>query len=150
MLNVEFVTQFAAFAAILAGFSMSIAFAVILRSNSSSNPRVEQLTAGAFLLSALVLMLSVFIAALVLSINAQSANLGQPDSPDQIGRPAAQRLVQAANLTYYLSLIGGLFMMAGLGASGFIRSRKMGRFTATASLAMAALAVVIAVVLLRN
>jgi hypothetical protein len=135
MLNVEFVTQFAAFGAILAGFSMSIAFSLILHSNASSKPSrgLMQTTGGAFLTSAVVLALAVFLAAVILSIHAQTPP----------GLPPTSRVVQGANLLFYVTAAGGLAMLVGTALSGFIRSKRFGAFTVTLALLSLVAAVVI-------
>ena len=123
MLNAEFVTQFAAFGAILAGFSMSIAFSLILHKASSATPKdpLIQTTAAAFLVSAAVLVVGCFLAALTLSIAAQS----------QPGLPTPPNVLLAAKLLFYVTSAGGLAMLTGIALSGFIRSKRLGRCTVT-------------------
>ena len=115
MLNVQFVTQFAAFGAILAGFSMSIAFSILLHSSEKPKEKLEQFTAGAFLTSALILVLAAFLAALVLSVHAQnSVSLSGEDLIPETGSQAPL-LVRSANALFYVIALGGVAMLTGLG-----------------------------------
>ncbi len=141
MLNVEFVKQFAGFGAILAGFSMAIAYSLLLHAqpaNTAQSMPTERYTkllqtaAGAFFVSAIVLVLAVFLAAWTLSI----FNL----IPE--GQPTPDGLIHSADWVFYLTLGGGLALLVGVAISGFIRSKPLGFVTATlSSLALVAAAI---------
>ena len=121
MLNVEFINQFASFGAILAGFSMSIAYSFFLHIDDTNEAKhtLLQFIGGAFLASAVFLILGVFLASLVLSVH--SAN-GSPDPP-------TPTVLRGANWVFTLTLIGAASMLIGIGSSGFIRTDRLGAFS---------------------
>lgn len=126
MLNVEYVNQFASFGAILAGFSMSIAYSFFLHKEESNKPNQNLLhyTGGAFLASAVLLILGVFLASLVLSVH--SAN-GVQNAP-------TPSVLKGADWVFYITLFGALSMLIGVALSGFSRTKRLGFFTATMAL----------------
>ena len=100
---------------------MSIAYSVILHKDGSkeTNSTLMHLIGGAFLTSAVSLILGGFLAALVLSVH--YAN-GQPD-------PASPIVLNGADLSFVITLIGLLSMLVGIGASGYVKTKCFGRFT---------------------
>lgn len=119
MLNVEFVKQFSEFGAILAGFSMAIAYSFILHKCNSNSTRAIQI-GGAFLVSAIFLILGVLLAAWTLTINAK---IGE-------GIPPSDAVLSGAKILLYLTAAGGISLLVGIGLSGFMQSKNFGRFTA--------------------
>jgi len=133
MLNVEFVKQFAEFGAILAGFSMAIAFSLLLHNGTKPVPPVAApdlpswvlpVAAGAFLMSALVLVLGELLAAWVLSIYNALPKDSVP--PPQV--------VSGAEWVFYLTIVGALALLVGIAISGRLRSIRLGAFTVALSI----------------
>ena len=141
-LNVEYINQFATFGAILAGFSMSIAYSVILHKDGSKETisKLMHFIGGAFLTSAVSLVLGGFLAALVLSVH--SAN-GQPD-------PASPIVLNGADLSFAITLIGLISMLVGIGASGYIKTKHFGRFTKYLAMLTGAGAIIIFIMYVCN
>lgn len=123
-INLEFVKQFATFGSILAGFSIAIAFDLIGKTDNNTQDKKQKcflisLTASFFLVTSVILILAVFLSSLLISVHEIT-----PDKP---------QLLWGADILFYLVVCGTTSMLAGIGISGFIKSAKLGIFTAAIS-----------------
>ena len=125
VLNLEFVQVFFEFGAILAGFSMAIASSFILQERKTGEQGYGQLqrVGVPFIISSILLILGVFLAALILSVNAQV-----PENQNQPGP-----LINAADWLFRVTIAGGISMLVGMGLSGFVWSKGLGILTSVLS-----------------
>ena len=121
MLNVDFLKEFTTFAAILAGFSLTVTFRVMLHPlpPSKCQIRAQNILTIAFLIASVLMILAVLLSALLISVQARLSN----------GQPATPEMLNSAILSFFLIAFGSLVILVGIGASGFIISKGFGIFT---------------------